>query len=106
MGYLTSRRQVALPGEAAPAVLWVAGALERESLKVLSPGLHAVPQKMGGFRDGSWSGDSQLWWTGGKPCDVLKLALPVSKAGRYRLKVVLSGAPEYAVVRLSGRKGV
>lgn len=100
VGYLASGRQVALPGEAALAVSQVAGALEGESLKVLSPGLRAVPQKMGGFRDGSWSGDSQLWWTGGKPGDVLKLALPVSKAGRYRLKVVLSRAPDYAVVRL------
>jgi putative membrane-bound dehydrogenase-like protein len=100
VGYLASPRQVALPGEAAPAALSVAGALEGESLKVLSPGLRAGPQKMAHFRDGAWSGDSHLWWTGGKPGDVLKVAVPVAKAGRYRLKAVLSRAPDYAVVRL------
>jgi hypothetical protein len=78
----------------------VAGALEGESLKVLSPGLRVVPQKMGNFRDGVWSGDSHLWWTGGKPGDVLKVAVPVANAGRYRLKAVFSRAPDYAVVRL------
>ena len=100
VGYLGSARQVALPGEAAPGVASVAGALEGESLKVLSAGLRAVPQKMGHFKDGAWSGDSHLWWTGGKPGDVLKVAVPVAKAGRYRLKTVLSRAPDYAVVRL------
>ena len=100
VGYLASARQVALPGEAEPAAMRVAGALEGESLKVLSSGLRAVPQKMSPFRDGVWSGDSQLWWTGGKPGDVLKVAVPVAKAGRYRLKAVFSRAPDYAVVRL------
>jgi putative heme-binding domain-containing protein len=100
VGYLASPRQVPLPGEAAPAAIRVAGALEAETLRVLSAGQRAVPQKMGGFRDGAWSGDSQLWWTGGKPGEVLKLGLPVEKAGRYRLKAVLSRAPDYAVVRL------
>jgi putative membrane-bound dehydrogenase-like protein len=100
VGYLASPRQVALPGEAAPAAIRVQGALEAEALKVLSTGLRVAPQKMGAFKDGSWSGDSQLWWTGGKPGDVLKVALPVEKAGRYRLKAVLSRAPDYAVVRL------
>jgi hypothetical protein len=41
-----------------------------------------------------------LWWTGGKPGDVLKIALPVAKAGHYRLKAVFSRAPDYAVVKL------
>ena len=100
VGYLGSARQVALPGETAPALMRVAGALEGESLKVLSPGLRVAPQKMGHFKDGVWSGDSHLWWTGGKPGDVLKVAVPVAKAGRYRLKAVFSRAPDYAVVRL------
>jgi putative heme-binding domain-containing protein len=100
VGYLGSARQVALPGEAAPGVSHVAGALEGESLKVLGTGLRAVPQKMANFKDGSWSGDAHLWWTGGKPGDILKLAVPVTKAGRYRLKTVLTRAPDYAVVRL------
>jgi putative heme-binding domain-containing protein len=100
VGYLASPRQVPLPGEVAPAAMRVNGALEAETLKVLSEGFRAAPQKMGAFRDGAWSGDSQLWWTGGKPGDVLKVALPVEKAGRYRLKAVLSRAPDYAVVRL------
>ena len=100
VGYLGSARQVALPGEAAPGVSHVAGALEGESLKVLGTGLRAVPQKMANFKDGAWSGDAHLWWTGGKPGDILKLAVPVTKAGRYRLKTVLTRAPDYAVVRL------
>jgi putative membrane-bound dehydrogenase-like protein len=100
VGYLGSARQVALPGESDPGVFRVAGAVEGEALKVLSAGFRAVPQKMSHFRDGVWSGDSQLWWTGGKPGDVLKIALPVAKAGRYRLKAVFSRAPDYAVVKL------
>jgi hypothetical protein len=100
VGYLGSARQVALPGETAPTVRRAAGALEGESLKVLSPGLRVTPQKMGHFKDGVWSGDSPLWWTGGKPGDVLKVAVPVAKAARHRLKAVFSRAPDYAVVRL------
>lgn len=100
-GYLKSPRQVPLPGENPATVLptTVKGAIEGESLKILTAGLNAVPQKMGGFRDGVWSGDQHLWWRGGKVGDILELAVPVSKAGRYRLKTVLTRAPDYAVVR-------
>jgi hypothetical protein len=90
---------VPLPGEKAAPAYAVPGVLEGESLQILSEGFRVGLQKMGAFRDGIWSGDQHLWWRQGKEGDVLKLGLPVSKSGRFRLKAVLTRAPDYAVVR-------
>jgi putative membrane-bound dehydrogenase-like protein len=79
----------------------VAGALEGEELKVTSNSGKIVLQKMDRFRDGVWSDARHLWWVNAKPGDVLKLSVPVAKAGHYRLKAVLTRAPDYAVVRFT-----
>ncbi len=98
--YLASPKQVALPGEAAPPAYKVAGALEGETLQIVSSTGSVAPQTMAHFKDGVFSGDTQLWWRGGKPGDVLNLVVPVQKAGRYRLKAAFCRAPDYAVVRI------
>ena len=47
----------------------------------------------------NWSGGAQLWWTGGKPGDRLDLTLPVVSAGKYEVQIVLTKAPDYAVLK-------
>jgi hypothetical protein len=78
-----------------------AGALEGEELKGMASAGKIVMQKMDRFRDGVWSDARHLWWVNAKPGDVLKLSVPVAKAGHYRLKAVLTRAPDYAIVRFS-----
>ncbi len=56
---------------------------------------------MGGFAADKWSGDSQLWWTGAKPGDKLVAELPVEKAGKFDLLIVLTKAKDYAIVQVS-----
>jgi hypothetical protein len=48
-----------------------------------------------------WQEGDQLWWTGAKPGDKLNLVLPVKDEGVYELGVVLTKAPDYAIVQLS-----
>lgn len=77
------------------------GALEGESLKVLAKTAgNAAPQNLTAYGEG-WSGDCHLWWTGAKPGDTLELAVPVAKAGEYKLKAQLTKAADYAIVQLS-----
>ena len=63
-------------------------------------------QDMRSFGQGVWSGDDQLWWTGGKPGDRLDVELPVKKAGKYALSVRLTKAADYGIVQpfLDGKK--
>jgi hypothetical protein len=51
--------------------------------------------------EGSWDNGDQLWWTGAKPGDKLELAVPVEKAGTYRVGVTLTKARDYGIVQLS-----
>jgi hypothetical protein len=84
----------------------VEGALEGEKLKVLGQtGGHAQEQDMTPFT-GQWSNDAQLWWTDAKPGDKLDLALPVAKAGKYKLSCQLTKAPDYGIVQfyIDGQK--
>jgi hypothetical protein len=83
-----------------PEARKVAGAIEAESLKVLATtGGAAREQNMAGFGD-EWSNDLQLWWTGAKPGDKLDLALPVAKAGNYKLSAQFTKAVDYGIVQL------
>lgn len=105
VAYLASPAQVPLPGEGPwldPRTGKVAGALEGEALKVqsLSRG-NAGSQPMGAFTLSKWSGNSQLWWTGGKPQDRLLLEIPVENAGEYDLFAVMTKAIDYGIVRIS-----
>ncbi len=82
-------------------VFKVKGALEGEELKVRRKTAgNAGPQDMAGFGS-DWSGESHLWWTDAKPGDTLDLAVPVEKAGTYRLKMQLTKAIDYGIVQLS-----
>ena len=78
----------------------VPNALEGEALKVQTTAGRISVQKMSGFRKDHWSGDAQLFWTGAKPGDRLRLEVPVDEAGKYTLGIVLTTARDYAVVRL------
>ncbi len=78
----------------------VLGALEGESANARVSGGQARPQDMSGFSGGRWSGDSQLWWTGGRVGDKLTIPLPAF-SGTVDLEVVLTAAKDYGVVQLS-----
>jgi len=79
----------------------VKGALEGERLKILSKTAgHPQEQDLAGFSAG-WSGDAHLWWTDAKPGDKLVLALPVEKAGRYKLVAQFTKAPDYGIAQLT-----
>ncbi len=91
-------------GKGGPAMK-VDGAIEGETLKVLSKtGGNPHVQGMAGF-GGRWSNGAQLWWTGAKPNDVLTLALPVEKAGKFAVKTVLTKARDYGIcdIALDGK---
>jgi hypothetical protein len=101
VGYLAVPQQVSLSeGGPKAAGYRVEGALEAESFKVLdAPGLVSV-QAMGGFRNGIWSGDSQIFWRKAKTGDVLKLEVPVKAAGKFRVRAVFCRAPDYGIIRV------
>ncbi len=50
--------------------------------------------------EGDWHNGDQLWWTDAKPGDKLELAVPVEKAGVYRVSVALTKARDYGIVQL------
>ncbi len=72
------------------------GKREAEELKqrALSAGKYR-PQPWKGL-----SGDQHMHWTGGAPGATLELTLPVPEAGRYRIELGLTSAPDYATVRI------
>ena len=78
----------------------VKGAIEGEKLKILGKtGGNPHEQDLTGF-PGQWSNDAHLWWIEAKPGDQLDLALPVKQAGKYRLGMQLTKAPDYGIVQL------
>jgi putative membrane-bound dehydrogenase-like protein len=84
-------------GEAGAA----SGVLEAETLPAKASAGKASPQAMGQFREGRWSGDRHLFWTGGKPGDTLTVRFPVKQAGKRKVHAVLTKAPDYGSVRLT-----
>ena len=54
-------------------------------------------QEMSRFGD-SWSGGSQLLWTGGAPGSVLDLAFDVAQPAAYAVELYFTRAPDYAQV--------
>jgi len=110
VSYLSSPSQVALPGSgsASPAdddVPPVAkGVLRFEGEALVeqaqsTPG-QVRPQGMGGFGK-RWSGASQLWWTGGKPGDVLTLKLAGITPGAHTVTLFPTTAHDYAQVKIA-----
>lgn len=104
IAYLQHPTQVPLRGPDAPIDAKtgrVAGAIEGESLKPIgTPAGRTMPQPMDGFSGGKWSGNKQLWWTGGKPGDQLDLPLRVPADDRYQLEIVLTQARDYGVFQI------
>ncbi|RBP47437.1 putative membrane-bound dehydrogenase-like protein [Roseimicrobium gellanilyticum] len=99
VAYLQSNvSKPATPAAAGGNARWVEGAIEGESLRVLSTsGGSARPQAMGGFGP-QWSGGQHLWWTGAKAGDTLTVSLPAEKAGKYALKLALTKARDYGMI--------
>jgi WD40 repeat protein len=73
---------------------------EGESLPIVSSKTNAFAQLMTIFTADTWSGNKQLFWRDAKPKDRLELELPVARAGRYELQIVLTKARDYAIVQL------
>lgn len=78
----------------------VAGAWEAESLTFQVSAGQAKPQAMNTFRSDRWSGNSQLWWSGGRPGNKMTIDLPPFK-GTVDVEVVLTCARDYGMVQLS-----
>lgn len=80
----------------------VAGAIEGEKMRVLnvSAGKAGV-QEMGAFKKDQWSGNAQLFWSGGKKGETLTLELDVKDGGKIDLSGVFTMAGDYATVQLA-----
>jgi len=83
-----------------PPVFKVENALEGENLKVIKVTNGKIQQQKMHMFGSEWSGDTQLWWTGANPGDVLELSVPVVKTGKYKLEIQLTKAADYGVVQL------
>ncbi|MBC8869348.1 MAG: DUF2961 domain-containing protein [Planctomycetes bacterium] len=77
-------------------------AIEGEHLKVLSigSGRHWV-QNMSSYRDGQWSGDTQLIWTKGKQDEAIEIEFPAPKTGQYELMAVFTKAGDYGIFEMA-----
>ncbi len=104
IAYLASPTQVPLPG-AGPQFLpngRVGGAIEGETAAVIKKsGGNVAPQGMGNFTAGRWSGDGQLWWTGAKTGDELKIAISAETPGDYEVFLGLTQARDYGIFEVA-----
>lgn len=73
--------------------------LEGEMLDSKASAGTARPQGMANFGK-HWSGNEQLWWTGGNKDSVLTLSLP-RQTGTYDLQIYFTKAVDYAIVNVS-----
>jgi hypothetical protein len=78
----------------------VAGAIEGERMKILGCTGGQTQEQATDQYEGQWSQNAHLWWTNGKPGNKLSLAVPVSKTGRYQLKMQMTKARDYGIVQL------
>ena len=78
----------------------VPGAIEGEEMTILSKTAGQAREQDLSDHEGQWSGGKHLWWTDAKVGDKLELAMPVQKAGGYRLAVQLTKANDYAIVQM------
>lgn len=94
--YLTSPTQVspAIEIERRPGTVII----EAEKLKPVVSAGTARPQNMSGFGT-DWSGNEQLWWTGGTVDSTLELTLPAQQ-GVFDAAVYLTKANDYAQVEI------
>ena len=75
--------------------------IEGESLKPLQLSGVSRMQDMNQFGAGAWSGNAQLWWTGGKPGDRLALEIPVPADGEYLIGAGFTKAGDYGIFEFS-----
>lgn len=104
LAYLQSTSQV-LPLAAVPefdsSTGKIPAAIEGESLQgVKTTAGTAAGQGMGGFKEGRWSGNNQLWWTGGKPNAKLTLPFSMDEGGNYSVAAAFTKARDYAVIKV------
>lgn len=75
----------------------VAGAVEGESLRIVSVQGTAEPQEWAGI-----SGEKHLWWHAGmKPGDRLRVTFPAPRDGRFRVVARFLTAKDYGIHRLA-----
>ncbi len=105
----TSNRKPMPTEVAAPLPEWskgFKGAVECEDMKVLSKssGLQVSTQS-GALSEGAWSNNTQLFLQATKPGDFIELQVPVTKTGRYHVRLYATKSYDYGIVRvsLSGR---
>jgi len=84
-----------------PEVYHEPDAIEGESLRpVTKPTENLRDQEM--FQFGKeWSNDHQLLWSAKQTGETLELPLPLQKAGKYRLVVHFTTAPDYGIFQVS-----
>jgi hypothetical protein len=94
-----TRRGTAVPIDEASGA--VPDATEGESLASTATvsGGRLMVQPMQGFAGSQWSGQSQLFWTGGRPDDGLSIELPQAITAEA-LEMVFTCAPDYAVIQV------
>ncbi len=87
-----------------PPVRVVQGAIEAESLRVLSCSKGRTTVQETWFIPEICSRDAQLWWMDGDGGAELQLAVPVPASGRYRIRAAFVKAGDYGIVqcRLGG----
>ena len=59
----------------------------------------AKTQNMKNFTGSRWSGDAQLFWSGGKEGDTLEIEFTSPEKAAYTLELVLTRAPDFAIVQ-------
>lgn len=77
----------------------VENGIEAEAASVTVSAGKTGTQEMSGFGEGVWSGNRQLFWTGGSIGDTLTWELPVESAANG-LEICMTCASDYAVVQL------
>lgn len=84
-----------------PAKIYmVSGAIEAENMQVLEKtGGDTSSLDMISFADGKWSNNAQLYWVHANLGNKLTLALPVTKAGKYELKIQFTKSWNYGIVQ-------
>ncbi len=81
----------------------VRGAIEGEKLEVVRAGGGVAEPQDVSFAEG-FSREAHLWWRGAKPGDRLALRFPVAapaRAGRAKLAMNFTKAPDYGIVKVS-----
>ncbi|MCL2119147.1 MAG: DUF2961 domain-containing protein [Planctomycetaceae bacterium] len=58
-------------------------------------------QNMTNWRGSKWHNDKQLWWTGARPGDELKIKIQVENSGRQKFVVGMTKAVDYGQVQFS-----